>query len=141
MIVNCSGIAAVFTTWRRKPPTRILCFSSHTNTEQLRAQLDQLHSEAQQARTKGFSFSQIHLLSTASNLSLNFLKPILLNTFLSPFILTVIPKLRQIPYFVKMVEKLSSNWDLVPYSIISFGFNFFHYLFQIFVSAVFFVFN
>ncbi|XP_058193996.1 uncharacterized protein LOC131310804 [Rhododendron vialii] len=52
MIVNCNGIAAVFTTWRRKPPTRILCFSSHTNTEQLRAQLDQLHSEAQQARTK-----------------------------------------------------------------------------------------
>ncbi|KAH7833265.1 hypothetical protein Vadar_004666 [Vaccinium darrowii] len=52
MIVNCGGIAAVFTTWRRSPPTRILCLASHLNTDQLRAQLDQLHSEAQQARTK-----------------------------------------------------------------------------------------
>ncbi|XP_052207633.1 uncharacterized protein LOC127811643 [Diospyros lotus] len=60
MIVNCGGMGnavpleARWRRGRRRPPLRMAsaCLASNLNAQQLRAQLDQLHSEAEHARSK-----------------------------------------------------------------------------------------
>ena len=55
MILNSAsgigiGMAIPYTC---RPPLRPMCLGSNINTEQLRAQLDHLHSEAESTRAKG----------------------------------------------------------------------------------------
>ncbi|XP_059450760.1 uncharacterized protein LOC132181522 isoform X2 [Corylus avellana] len=50
MILNSAAATAMAV--RCRPPLRPMCLGSNINTEQLRAQLDQLHSEAESTRAK-----------------------------------------------------------------------------------------
>ncbi|XP_062105747.1 uncharacterized protein LOC133817289 [Humulus lupulus] len=68
MMLN-SGVGTVLAVpWR--PSWRIMCLASNTNAEQLRAQLDQLHSEAENARAKANNARGrlLRLSETAENL-------------------------------------------------------------------------
>ena len=51
MMLNSGTGTVLAVPWR--PSWRLMCISSNSNTWQLRAQLDQLHSEAESARAKG----------------------------------------------------------------------------------------
>ena len=55
IMVNCGGsTTTLFATWSwRTPPKRTVCLASPINAEQLRAKLDQLHSEAHHTTAKG----------------------------------------------------------------------------------------
>ncbi|KAB8861478.1 hypothetical protein FH972_026778 [Carpinus fangiana] len=53
MILNSAAATAMAV--RCRPPLRPMCLGSNINTEQLRAQLDQLHSEAESTRAKANS--------------------------------------------------------------------------------------
>ncbi|XP_059664916.1 uncharacterized protein LOC132311166 isoform X2 [Cornus florida] len=50
MILNCGALATIFVP--RRPPMSTACLASNLNSEQLRAQLNKLHSEAENTRAK-----------------------------------------------------------------------------------------
>ena len=57
MILNSAAGIGMAVPCTCRPPLllRPMCLSSNINTEQLRAQLDQLHSEAARTRAKGMT--------------------------------------------------------------------------------------
>jgi hypothetical protein len=57
MILNSAAATATATAMAVpcRPPLRTMCLGSNIKTEQLRAQLDQLHSEAERTRAKGMN--------------------------------------------------------------------------------------